>query len=120
MNPFMHQNFLIGTAAMVTVLLATNFLFFLPITPWLNAAAFGYPVIYLVCDCINRLHGPALARRVVWAGFLIGLAMSFLFVYLNMGGDAGLAVRLAGASGLSFLVSQRVNIVVFDRLRGRE
>lgn len=116
----MHRSFLIGTAAMVAVLLATNFLFFLPITPWLNAAAFGYPLIYLVCDCTNRLHGPALARRVVWAGFVIGLPMSFLFVYLNMGGDAGLAARLALASGLSFLVSQRLNIAVFARLRRRE
>ena len=114
------QGFPVATAAMVAVLLITNFLFFLPITPWLNAAAFGYPVIYLVCDCANRLHGPALAGRVVWAGLLIGLPMSFLFVYLNMGGDTGLATRLAGASGLSFLVSQRLNIAVFDRLRHRE
>lgn len=112
----MQPPFLTATAAMAAVLLAANFLFYIPLTHWLNASAFCYPLIYLVCDCTNRLYGPALARRVVLTGFVIGLPMSFGFVY-GSSEDALFAARLACASGGAFLASQWLNISVFDKLR---
>ena len=119
MNIPMQRGFLIGTAAMATTLTAANFLVRIPINDWLTWAAFCYPVIYLICDCVNRFYGAALARRVVAAGFAIGLPLSFIFVYWDSE-NALLAARIAGASGGAYLVSQLLDVAVFDRLRRRE
>ena len=112
------RGFFVGALAMAATLVAANFLVRFPINDWLTWAAFCYPMVYLVCDCVNRFYGAALARRVVAAGFVVGLPLSFVFVYLDSG-DAVAAVRIAGASGGAYLVSQLLDVAVFDRLRRR-
>ncbi|MCF7761345.1 MAG: queuosine precursor transporter, partial [Cephaloticoccus sp.] len=74
---------------------------------WLTWGAFSYPVAYLVTDVCNRVVGPQLARRVAWVGFAIGLTSSALLA----------PVRIAIASGTAFIVSQLLDVSIFNRLR---
>ena len=96
-----------GVAAMVAVVLASNYLVQFPINDWLTWGAFSYPVAYLVSDLVNRRFGPGLARRVAWCGFAVALAASL----------AVAPARIAAASGLAFIASQLLDIGIFDRLR---
>ncbi len=94
-------------AAMVLVIAASNVLVQHPINDWLTWGALTYPFAFLVTDLANRFHGPAFARRVVWAGFVIAVAAS-----------AWLATpRIAVASGTAFLLAELVDVRIFDRLR---
>ncbi|RFC64249.1 VUT family protein [Fulvimarina endophytica] len=90
----------------------------------LTYGAFVYPFAFLVTDITNRLYGPAVARRVVYAGFATAVACSLIVPVLLF--KAGLVpystggariARIAIASGLAFLVAQLLDIFVFNRLR---
>ncbi len=93
--------------AMATIVVVSNVLVQYPINPWLTWGAFSYPVAYLVTDVCNRLHGPRLARRVAWVGFATGLILSGVLA----------PWRIAIASGTAFIVSQLLDVAVFNRLR---
>ncbi|HXV30428.1 MAG TPA: VUT family protein, partial [Sinorhizobium sp.] len=69
--------------------------------------AFSYPFAFLVTDLTNRQFGPQIARRVVAAGFVVGVALSIYFA----------TPRIAIASGTAFLFGQLLDISVFNRLR---
>lgn len=73
----------------------------------LTWGAFTYPVAFLVNDLTNRRFGPAAARRVVWTGFALAVALS---VFLA-------SPRIAIASGSAFLAAQLLDVAIFDRLR---
>lgn len=95
--------------AMAIVIVASNVLVQYPINDWLTWGAFTYPVAFLVTDLTNRAIGAGAARRVAWAGFAIAVAVSL-----------GLAPwRIAVASGSAFIVSQLLDIAVFNRLRSQ-
>jgi uncharacterized integral membrane protein (TIGR00697 family) len=66
-------------------------------------------VAFLVTDLANRRFGPAGARRVVYAGFVLAVALSVVFA----------TPRIAIASGTAFLIAQLLDIGLFTRLRGR-
>jgi uncharacterized integral membrane protein (TIGR00697 family) len=55
----------------------------------------------------NRTSGPSVARRVAWVGFAVGLILSAIFAPL----------RIALASGTAFIVSQLLDVSIFNRLR---
>ncbi len=93
--------------AMAAVVLLSNLLVQYPINPWLTWGAFSYPVAYFVTDVCNRIAGPSAARRVVWIGFAIGLLLSVIFA----------PVRIGIASGTAFLVSQLLDVSIFNQLR---
>jgi uncharacterized PurR-regulated membrane protein YhhQ (DUF165 family) len=93
--------------AMSAIVLVSNILVQFPINPWLTWGAFSYPVAYFINDVCNRTSGPALARRVAWVGFSVGLILSALFA----------PVRIAFASGAAFIISQLLDVAVFNRLR---
>lgn len=97
----------VAAAAMALIVAASNFLVQIPINDWLTWGAFSYPVAFLITDLTNRTYGPAPARRVVYVGFALGVAIS---VWL-----AG--PRIAFASGTAFLAAQLADIVIFHRLR---
>jgi hypothetical protein len=94
-------------AAMATVIVLSNWLVQFPIGSWLTWGAFSYPVVYLVCDLTNRAVGAAAARRVAWAGFAVAVVVSGLVA----------PWRIAVASGTAFIVSQFMDIIVFNRWR---
>jgi uncharacterized PurR-regulated membrane protein YhhQ (DUF165 family) len=98
--------------AMTLVVVASNILVQYPFEPfglgdYLTWGAFTYPVAFLVTDLTNRRYGPAVARRLVVAGFIIAVVLS---VWLA-------TPRIALASGTAFLVGQLLDITVFNRLR---
>lgn len=101
-------------AAMCVIVVASNILVQHPFRPfgledYFTWGAFVYPVAFLVTDLTNRRFGPALARRVVVAGFVLAVALSVYFA----------TPRIAIASGSAFLVAQLLDVTVFDRLRHR-
>ena len=107
-----------GILAMAAVVVASNILVqFLILDGLLTWGAFTYPVAFLVTDLTNRLAGPAAARRVVLAGFAVGVVCSLIGSRIE--GEFGplVPLRIAVASGLAFLVAQSLDIAVFDRLR---
>ena len=95
------------TAAMVVVIVLSNWLVQYPINPWLTWGAFTYPVSFLVTDLTNRALGPSAARRVVWWGFPVAVAVSLALA----------PWRIAVASGAAFLVAQLMDVAVFNRWR---
>ncbi len=98
-----------GIAAMAAFVTASNFLVEIHINPWLTYGALTYPGAFLVTDLTNRALGPAAARRVIYAGFALAVALSLLLA----------TPRVALASGAAFLVAQLLDVFVFDRLRER-
>lgn len=94
-------------AAMTAVIVASNFLVQFPINDWLTWGAFTYPVAFLVTDLTNRAAGPVDARRVAWAGFGLAVVLSLVLA----------PWRIALASGAAFIVSQILDIAVFNRWR---
>ena len=102
----------VPVAAMMAVVAAWNVLVQYPVG-WLGLhdvltwGAFSYPVAFLVNDLTNRRFGPAVTRRVVYAGFALAVALSIWLA----------TSRIALASGTAFLVGQLLDIGVFNRLR---
>jgi len=70
---------------------------------------------------MNRVYGPADARRVVYFGFVTGVVCSLIGSQIMLEGDGytypAVAFRIAVGSGIAFLVAQLVDVFVFDRLR---
>ncbi len=109
----------LGILAMAAIVVASNILVQFPIGQWLTWGAFTYPFAFLVNDLTNRFHGPAAARRVVYAGFAVGIACSLIGTQIV--GEFGplVTLRIAIGSGLAFLIGQLLDVAIFDRLRQR-
>ena len=97
----------VAVLAMGLVVLSSNILVQFAINDWLTWGAITYPFAFLVTELVNRAFGPAQARRVAWFGFAVAVAASAVLA----------PARIAAASGLAFLLSQMLDITVFDRLR---
>lgn len=112
-----------GVIAMAIVVVASNILVqFLILDGLLTWGAFTYPLAFLVTDLMNRLYGPALARRVVFAGFGVGIICSLIGSQIMIEFEPGIsgpavAVRVAVGSATAFLVAQLFDVAIFDRLR---
>ncbi len=102
-----------GILAMAAVVVASNILVQFLFGNWLTWGAFTYPLAFLVTDITTRLYGARAGRQVVFAGFLVGIACSFVAA----GFDAT-TLRIAVGSGLAFLTAQLIDVSIFDRLRG--
>lgn len=111
------RNLVPGVLAMATIVVASNILVQFPLGPFLTWGALTYPFAFLVTDLTNRLQGPTSARRVVLAGFAIGVLCSFIGTRII--GEFGPLVtfRIALGSGLAFLCAQLLDIAIFNRLR---
>jgi len=107
-----------GILAMATVVVASNILVQFLFGQWLTYGAFTYPIAFLVTDVVNRVYGAATARRVVFIGFLAGIACSLIGTQIS--GEFGPLVtwRIAIGSGTAFLIAQMLDVAIFDRLRG--
>lgn len=111
------RNLVPGVLAMATIVVASNILVQFPLGPFLTWGALTYPFAFLVTDLTNRLQGPTSARRVVLAGFAIGVLCSFIGTRII--GEFGPLVtfRIALGSGFAFLCAQLLDIAIFNRLR---
>lgn len=103
--------------AMAAIVVASNILVQFLFGDWLTWGAFTYPFAFLVTDITNRLMGAPAARRVVLAGFCVGLVCSLIGTQIM--GEFGplVTLRVAVGSGLAFLCAQLLDVYVFDRLR---
>jgi len=116
------QRLLPGVIAMAAIVVASNILVqFLILDGLLTWGAFTYPFAFLVTDLMNRAYGPQSARKVVFAGFIVGVICSLIGSQIMLQGDgyeyAAVALRIAVASGIAFLVAQLVDVAIFDRMR---
>lgn len=106
-----------GIAAMAIVVITSNILVQFLVGPWLTWGAFTYPFAFLVTDLMNRIHGPRAARQVILAGFVVGLACSFVGSQIEGPFGPIVSLRVAIASATAFLVGQLLDVAVFNRLR---
>ena len=106
-----------GVIAMAAIDVASNILVQFLFGQWLTWGAFTYPLAFLVTDIMNRVYGPSDARKVVFVGFIVGVACSLIGTQIE--GEFGPLVtwRIAIGSGLAFLAAQMIDVGVFDRLR---
>ncbi len=113
----MSRQTLAGIAAMAAVVVASNILVQFLFGQWLTWGAFTYPIAFLVTDVMNRVYGAEKARRVVFAGFLTGVACSLIGTQII--GEFGplVTLRIAIGSGIAFLTAQLLDIAAFNRLR---
>ncbi|MEX5578420.1 queuosine precursor transporter [Pseudophaeobacter sp. A-200-2] len=114
----MTRSYFPGILAMAAVVVASNILVQFLFGQWLTWGAFTYPVAFLVTDVMNRVYGKGPARRVVLAGFVVGVICSLIGTQIM--GEFGplVTLRIAIGSGLAFLTAQLLDISVFSALRG--
>lgn len=107
-----------AVAAMAAVVVLSNILVQHPfqaaigrldLADLLTWGAFSYPLAFLVTDTTNRLLGARVARRVVYLGFALAVALSIWLA----------TPRIAVASGTAFLIGQLLDVGIFNMLRER-
>ncbi|MCG7572434.1 queuosine precursor transporter [Phaeobacter sp. CNT1-3] len=115
------NKYLPGIFAMAAVVVASNVLVQFLYGDWLTWGAFTYPIAFLVTDVMNRVYGVGPARRVVIAGFIVGVICSLIGTQIMLQGDGftypAVTLRIAIGSGTAFLVAQLTDVAVFNRLR---
>ncbi len=113
----MSRTHLPGVIAMAAIVVASNILVQFLFGQWLTWGAFTYPLAFLVNDVMNRVYGPAAARKVVFAGFVTGVICSLIGTQIV--GEYGplVTLRIAMGSGIAFLTAQLLDVAIFDRLR---
>ncbi|MDW4498265.1 queuosine precursor transporter [Sulfitobacter sp. D35] len=106
-----------GILAMAAIVVASNILVQFLFGQWLTWGAFTYPLAFLVTDVMNRVYGAGPARRVVLAGFVVGVICSLIGTQIM--GEFGplVTLRIAIGSGLAFLTAQLLDVSIFSALR---
>jgi len=118
----MNKQLLLLSVFMGVVVLASNYLVQFPIQYYglegiLTYGAFSYPIAFLITDLANRSYGKLIARKIVYIGFVIGIAFT-LFFSTNF--SDLISVRIAIGSGIAFLVAQLLDVKIFDQLRKKK
>ena len=118
----MNKVFMMLSFIMGIVVLASNYLVQFPIKYYglneiLTYGAISYPVAFLISDLANRLYGKIIARKIVYFGFFIGIVFT-LFFSTNF--TDLISIRIAIGSGTAFLVSQLLDVQIFDQLRKKK
>lgn len=107
-----------GVLAMAAIVVASNILVqFLILDGLLTWGAFTYPLAFLVTDVMNRIYGATAAKRVVFIGFLVGVACSLVGSQIMTEFGPAVPLRIAVGSGIAFLTAQLLDVAVFSRLR---
>ena len=115
----MSKSFVLLSFLMGVIVLSSNYLVQFPVKYYglseiLTYGAFSYPVTFLITDLANRAYGKAVARKVVYLGFIIGILLT-LFVSTNF--KDIISIRIAIGSGVAFFIAQNLDVQVFDRFR---
>ena len=118
----MNRLLLLLPVLMGVVVLSSNYLVQFPIKYYgleeiLTYGAFTYPIAFLITDLANRSYGKLGARKIVYIGFIIGI--SFTLFFTTNFSDL-ISVRIAIGSGTAFIVSQLLDVQIFDKLRKKE
>ena len=115
----MNKLFILLSLLMGVVVLSSNYLVQFPINYYglnkiLTYGAFSYPIAFLITDLSNRTFGKIIARKIVYFGFLLGIG--FTVVFSTDFADY-ISIRIAIGSGVAFLISQLLDVQIFDKLR---
>ena len=107
---------------MGVVVLSSNYLVQFPVNYYnleniLTYGAFTYPIAFLITDLANRSYGKLVARKIVYLGFVIGIAFT-LFFSTNF--SDLISIRIAIGSGTAFMVAQLLDVKIFDQLRRKQ
>ena len=118
----MNRLFLILSFLMGAVVLTSNYLVQFPLKYYglekiLTYGAFSYPIAFLITDLSNRIYGKIAAKKIVYIGFAIGIIFTLLFStnFADL-----ISIRIAIGSGTAFIVSQLIDIQIFDQLRRKK
>ena len=114
MNLYYKLSILMGVVVVVSNYLVQFPVQLMGLNEILTYGAFSYPVTFLITDLANRAYGKAVAKKVVYVGFVIGILLT-LFVSTNF--EDIISIRIAIGSGLAFFVAQNLDIQIFDKLR---
>ena len=117
----MNRLLLLLPVLMGVVVLVSNYLVQFPIKHYgleeiLTYGAFSYPIAFLITDLANRSYGKLVARKIVYIGFVIGIAFTFFF---STNFSDLISVRIAVGSGTAFIVAQLLDVQIFDQLRNK-
>ena len=111
--------FFILALVMALVVALSNYLVQFPFNYFgmkdlLTYGAFSYPIAFLITDLTNRKYGKIFARKIVYLGFVLGIALTLYFStdFSNL-----ISKRVALGSGVAFLVAQLLDVQIFDKLR---
>lgn len=118
----MNRLFLTLSFLMGAIVLTSNYLVQFPIQYYgleeiLTYGAFSYPIAFLITDLANRSYGKIVARKIVYFGFIIGIAFT-LFFSTNF--TDLISVRIAIGSGTAFIVAQLLDVQIFDKFRKKK
>ena len=80
----------------------------------LTYGAFTYPIAFLITDLSNRRYGKKIATKIVYLGFAVGVFLTF---YFSTNYSDIVSIRIAFGSGIAFIVSQLIDVSIFDKLR---
>ena len=114
MNLYYKLSILMGVVVVVSNYLVQFPVQLMGLNEILTYGAFSYPVTFLITDLANRAYGKAVAKKVVYIGFVIGILLT-LFVSTNF--EDIISIRIAIGSGVAFFVAQNLDIQIFDQLR---
>ena len=111
--------FFILTLLMAVVVALSNYLVQFPVNyiglqDIFTYGAFSYPIAFLITDLTNRKYGKNVARKIVYIGFILGVALT---LYFSTNFSNLISKRIAIGSGTAFLIAQLLDVQVFDWLR---
>ena len=117
----MNKTILLLSLVMGVIVLASNYLVQFPVQYYglseiLTYGAFTYPMAFLITDLANRSFGKHIAKKVVYFGFFIGISFTIFF---STNFSDLISIRIAIGSGTAFIISQRLDVYVFDKLRNK-
>ena len=118
----MNKTLTVLSFLMGLVVLSSNYLVQFPVNYYglneiLTYGAFSYPIAFLITDLANRSFGKLVARKIVYFGFFLGIGFTILF---STDFADYISIRIAIGSGFAFLVSQLLDVQIFDKLRKKK
>jgi len=105
----------------IVIIAISNYLVTLPVTIFgveLTWAAFTFPLIVVATDLTVRLSDKYKARKIVALAYVPAIIASILVVGYT-GLPWSLAVRIGLASGTAYLLSNLLDVFVFQKVRER-
>ena len=118
----MSKSFILLSLLMGVVVLASNYLVQFPVNYYglsevLTYGAFSYPIAFLITDLANRSYGKIVAKKIVYLGFILGVAFTILF---STDFADFISIRIALGSAVAFLTAQLLDVQIFDNLRKKK
>ena len=114
MNLYYKLSILMGFVVVISNYLVQFPIQYFGLSEILTYGAFSYPITFFITDLANRAYGKAVARKVVYFGFIIGILLTLL-VSTNFSDI--ISIRIAIGSGLAFFVAQNLDVQIFDKRR---